>query len=118
MAYHVTEKRADEIRRLRARGLSYQAIAAKTGIHRDTVGAIVRGEWNPVDRRNFSRRNAACLDFVDPPVRCTCGARINQFPCVACRTRRTIGLRADDGPDMTASSQRQASREFQGAICG
>jgi DNA-binding transcriptional regulator YiaG len=72
--------------------LSYPEIARLTGVSKNTVGDVARGNRLPGSTR------APCLQpderFLREPIRCSvCRGLISVVPCRACRTRRAIAAK-------------------------
>ncbi|MBN2475836.1 MAG: helix-turn-helix domain-containing protein [Pirellulales bacterium] len=84
----------DEIRRLLAEGrLSQRKIARRTGVSRNTVGAIATGRRRDRKRRHPGRLEADDAPPAGPPQRCPgCGGMV-WMPCRLCRTRARMSPR-------------------------
>lgn len=73
----------ETVQRMLANDISQREIARLTGISRDTIRRIFKGEWQP-------RPEPVAAPFVltHSVGRCpTCGGRV-RLPCLACRIRR------------------------------
>jgi hypothetical protein len=79
-------------RMLDLRTLSYPAIARLTGVSKNTVGDVARGNRLPGSTRvPYLQPDER---FLREPIRCSvCGGLISVVPCRACRTRRAIAAK-------------------------
>jgi predicted DNA-binding protein (UPF0251 family) len=100
---------AQEAVRLYCQGLSHRRIGEKLKVSRQTIGAMIRGEWRikigGTKGKNHPLRGDAPFTqfpFTSPVSRCRCGAMVHQ-PCIRCALDREQARRLpprDESPEV------------------